>query len=120
MAGVDVDYLPPDSAGIRPFHRAILNLTRETARLAGVDDHFEYDDIDLCSAFAGPAYGVSTPEGEEAIHLLAANEGIFLDPVYSGKAFAAMIGHIRDGRFSKDEAVLFWHTGGVAGLFARH
>jgi len=120
VVGVDVDYIEPDAAGIRPFHRAILNLTRETARLAEVDDTFDYPDIELCSDYAGPSYGTPTPEGDEAIHLLAAHEGIFLDPVYSGKAFAAMVGHIRQGAYSKHDTVLFWHTGGVAGLFAPH
>jgi len=123
MAGVDVDYIAPDSSGIRPYHRAVLNLTRETAQAAGMsnaDGGFDYEDIELWSEYAGAAYGVSTPGGEEAIHLLASTEGIFLDPVYSGKAFAAMIDHIRQGAFSKNETLLFWHTGGVAGLFAPH
>ncbi len=68
--------------------------------------------------YAGPAYGVPTEGCMEAIALVARNEAIFLDPVYSGKAMAAMIDHIRKGRFSPQGSVLFLHTGGTPALFA--
>jgi len=120
LVGVDVDYIAPDSSGTRPFHRAIVNLVRKTADLAGLDRAIRASEIELNSEYAGPAYGVSTAEGEEAMRLLALTEGIFLDPVYSGKAFSALLGEIRAGRYAAQDKVLFWHTGGVAGLFAPH
>lgn len=49
---------------------------------------------------------------------MARTEGILLDPVYSGKAFAGLMAMIRQGRFKKGEKVLFVHTGGGPGLFA--
>ncbi|MBS1717312.1 MAG: D-cysteine desulfhydrase family protein [Armatimonadetes bacterium] len=64
----------------------------------------------------GPGYGVSSPEGEEAIRLMATREGIFLDPVYSGKAFAGLLRLARKGKL--EGPVLFWHTGGMPTLFA--
>lgn len=68
--------------------------------------------------FVGEGYGIPTNETIEAIQLLAQNEGILLDPVYTGKAMAGLIAMIRSGQFSSDDKVLFLHTGGSAGLFA--
>lgn len=118
LIGVEIDPIPPDADGVSPFHRAVLNLTNETAAQLGLPAGYTLPDITLCPDYAGPAYGTPTEEGQEAIRLLAQTEGIFLDPVYTGKAMAALIGWIRTGRFRPDETVLFWHTGGVAGLFA--
>ena len=52
-----------------------------------------------------------------AIRSVARSEGIFLDPVYSGKAMVAMLAWLRDGRIRPDETVVFWHTGGSPALF---
>jgi D-cysteine desulfhydrase len=117
LIGVEIDPIPPGTDGISPFHRAILNLTNATAAHLGLPANYTLTDIELCPDYTGPAYGVATPEGQEAIQLLAQTEGIFLDPVYTGKAMAALIGWVRAGRFRPEETVLFWHTGGVAGLF---
>ncbi len=67
--------------------------------------------------FRGPAYGVATPEVWEVIGLLARTEGLFLDPVYTGKAMHALVTHARRGALKGP--VLFWHTGGAFGLFGR-
>jgi 1-aminocyclopropane-1-carboxylate deaminase/D-cysteine desulfhydrase-like pyridoxal-dependent ACC family enzyme len=69
--------------------------------------------------YVGPGYGIVTPAGLEAIHLFASCEGIFLDPVYTAKAAAGMIGHIRRGVIDPDTTIIFLHTGGTPGLFAR-
>ena len=45
-------------------------------------------------------------------------EGVFLDPVYTSKAFAGLIDHIRKGQISSDQTVIFLHTGGTPALFA--
>jgi len=54
----------------------------------------------------------------EAINLLAKKEAILLDPVYSGKGFAGLIDLIRNKKFTKDDNVLFIHTGGAISLSA--
>ena len=54
----------------------------------------------------------------EAIRLLARTEGLLTDPVYTGKALAGLIGHVREGRIAPGETVVFWHTGGATALFA--
>ncbi len=71
--------------------------------------HFNLD-------FVGPAYGVPSEAGNQAIQFLARTEGIFLDPIYSGKAFAGLMDLAE--RREIGGRVLFWHTGGTPALFA--
>jgi D-cysteine desulfhydrase len=54
----------------------------------------------------------------EAVKLFAQLEGVLLDPVYTGKAAAGLIGLIRRKHFSQDSKILFVHTGGAPSLFA--
>ncbi|MCL7451942.1 MAG: pyridoxal-phosphate dependent enzyme [Anaerolineae bacterium] len=68
--------------------------------------------------YLGAGYAVLTDAEEEALRLLARTEGILLDPVYTGKAMAGLMGMIRQRQIGLDERVLFWHTGGVPALFA--
>lgn len=75
-------------------------------------------DIECPMDWMGPHYAAPTPACESAIRLLARTEGVFLDPVYSGKAFAALLDWVRQGRFGPQETVVFWHTGGTPALFA--
>lgn len=66
----------------------------------------------------GPGYGKPTPESLEAIRAAARLEGLILDPVYTAKAMAGLIGWAREGRLARSETVVFWHTGGTPALFA--
>jgi 1-aminocyclopropane-1-carboxylate deaminase/D-cysteine desulfhydrase-like pyridoxal-dependent ACC family enzyme len=66
----------------------------------------------------GEGYGIPTAASCEAQELFARSEALFVDHTYTAKAAAALIARVRDGRFSSDETVLFWHTGGQVGLFA--
>jgi D-cysteine desulfhydrase family pyridoxal phosphate-dependent enzyme len=93
-------------------------LANGTAELVGIDQRFSDADITIDGAFIGVDYGVPTEEGIEAIRLLARTEAVFLDPVYSGKAMAALISHARAGELDPSEAVVFLHTGGGPSLFA--
>lgn len=74
--------------------------------------------IEVDDAFVGEGYGVPTAESREAIELAARTEAIFLDPTYTAKAMAGLIAYVRQQKFSADQTVLFWHTGGQVGLFA--
>ncbi|RJP19457.1 MAG: D-cysteine desulfhydrase family protein [Candidatus Abyssobacteria bacterium SURF_5] len=67
--------------------------------------------------YYGETYGKSTPACIEAIKLLARLEGVFLDPVYTGKTMAGMLDLVRKGTFRKDENLVFIHTGGYPGIF---
>ena len=66
----------------------------------------------------GEGYGIPTEAMREAVRLLASNEGLILDPVYSGKAFAGLLQEIRNGTIAAGSTVLFLMTGGLPGLYA--
>ena len=68
--------------------------------------------------YIGPGYGEPSDSMIEATKLLAKKEAILLDPVYSGKGFAGLIGLIKNKKFTKNDNVLFIHTGGSASLSA--
>jgi 1-aminocyclopropane-1-carboxylate deaminase/D-cysteine desulfhydrase-like pyridoxal-dependent ACC family enzyme len=74
--------------------------------------------IEIDDRFIGAGYGIPTEASGEAIELAARTEAIFLDPVYTGKAMAALVAYVRQRRFTEGQTVLFWHTGGQVGLFA--
>lgn len=63
-------------------------------------------------------YGIVTERVREAVRLLGRLEGIVADPVYSGKALAALIDPIRRRVFTRDHTVVFLHTGGAPACFA--
>lgn len=69
--------------------------------------------------YVGTGYALPTEGMVEAVRLFARTEGILLDPVYTGKAAAGLIDLIRKGRFTPDDTVVFIHSGGVPGLYAR-
>lgn len=95
----------------------ILRVTNETAKLIGEDIHIAPDDI-VVHDYVGEGYGVVSSDCMEAIRLLARTEGIFLDPVYSGKGMAGLIDLIRKGKFTSKDTVVFLHTGGIPAIFA--
>jgi L-cysteate sulfo-lyase len=66
--------------------------------------------------FVGKGYGIPAPSTLEAISLTARLEGILLDPVYTGKGMAGLIGLVREGFFKPADRLLFLHTGGSAAL----
>jgi L-cysteate sulfo-lyase len=76
------------------------------------------NDILVDGSQRGLAYGVPTPAMLEAVGLLARSEGLLLDPVYSGKAFAGLLADVRAGRHAPGSDVLFVMTGGAPGLYA--
>ncbi len=65
-----------------------------------------------------PKYSVPNAAMVEAVQMLARTEAILLDPVYTGKIMAGLIGLARQGYFKPDEKVLFIHTGGAPSLHA--
>ena len=73
--------------------------------------------ITVVDGYVGPGYAKATPEVFRTISKIAKQEGIVLDPVYTGKAFDAMLQEIRSGKLSGLDDVVFIHTGGIYGLF---
>jgi D-cysteine desulfhydrase family pyridoxal phosphate-dependent enzyme len=92
-------------------------LANATATRIGLDEQFAAADIAIDGDFIGPGYGLPTEEGLAAIRLLARTEAVFLDPVYSGKAMAALISHVQASELDPDGAVIFLHTGGGPSIF---
>jgi 1-aminocyclopropane-1-carboxylate deaminase/D-cysteine desulfhydrase-like pyridoxal-dependent ACC family enzyme len=76
------------------------------------------EDVLNSRAYIGEGYGKPTSEGIAMIKLMAKTEGIFLDPVYTSKACAALADDVRQGRLTSDDTVVFIHTGGTPALFA--
>jgi 1-aminocyclopropane-1-carboxylate deaminase/D-cysteine desulfhydrase-like pyridoxal-dependent ACC family enzyme len=90
-----------------------------TAIIRGIDELAEFDgEIEVDDTRVGGGYGVPTDASREAQQLAARREGMFVDHTYTAKALGALIAYVREGRFSDDQTVLFWHTGGQVGLFA--
>ncbi len=89
----------------------------------GTGAHLDLDlscnpqDINVNTDYFGEGYAVPTEGMIEAIKLVARTEGILLDPIYTGKGMSGLIDLIRKGVYTKDEKILFWHTGGTPSLF---
>jgi D-cysteine desulfhydrase len=97
---------------------ATKQLAGETLALLDPGAAIDEDDIVITGDQLGRGYGEPTEAMIEAVRLLARTEGLLLDPVYSGKAFAGLIAAIRSGAWAGEAAVLFIMTGGLPGLFA--
>ena len=100
-----------------PFNQSICDLCNDLAPLLDIEKRFQPDDLILDEQFLGAGYGIISDLERNAISTLAQIEGILLDPIYSGRAFGAMLALIEQGRFTKKDHILFWHTGGTPALF---
>ncbi len=97
---------------------SVSALASDTSERLGPRIEFGPDDVLANDSYCRAGYGVLTDAEREAVHLFARYEGLLLDPVYTGRGAAGMIDLIRKGFFTKNETVLFWHTGGQPALFA--
>lgn len=97
--------------------RRTASIANQTAELLGLDVRVQPGEIENYDNFVDKGYGIPSEAGNEAVLLFARHEGIILDPIYTGKCAAAMIAHIREGRFGRDKAVVFVHTGGTPAIF---
>lgn len=96
----------------------VLRLARETARLLDLGSDPSANAIRVRDDWVGPGYSLPTETMVEAVRLAATLEGVLLDPVYTGKAFAGLIGLVREGAFKPTDNVVFIHTGGSPALYA--
>jgi L-cysteate sulfo-lyase len=120
------------SVGINPARissYAVLKPARETqfithelakTALALLDPtkSIDSDAIHISDDQLGDGYGIPTPAMLDAVRIMARTQGLLLDPVYTGKAFAGVIAAVRSGAYKPGEAILFLMTGGFPGLFA--
>ena len=99
------------------LQRVLAELATATAEHLGMGLTFAPEDFAVNDDYLGGGYGVVGELEREAMRTLARSEGVLLDPVYTGRAFGGLLDLIRQGAFRANERVLFWHTGGTAGVF---
>ena len=97
----------------------VVPLANATAEHIGVDMRVTESDLIIDDNYYLPSYGIPNDACLEAIELVARTEGILLDPVYTGKTMAGLIDHVRTGRLTRSDTVIFHHTGGTPALFAQ-
>jgi D-cysteine desulfhydrase family pyridoxal phosphate-dependent enzyme len=112
ILGISIDEKDTD------LQETVSHLATEASDLAGQRMEFKPADILVNDDYLGEGYGVMGAPEKEAILAFARQEGLLLDPVYTGRAAAGMIDLIRRGFFKPRDTVLFWHTGGTPALFA--
>ena len=97
--------------------RTVAQLVNGSAELFDVDLSIVPEEVVVFDDYIKEGYGVLNHEVTSALKLVAETEGIFLDPVYTGKAMVMLIDLIKKGYFKKDDSVVFFHTGGLPALF---
>lgn len=112
LVGIGVSREPADQAPlVQREAQAVLDLL-------GVDVAVPTASVECVGGYWQPKYSVPNARMVDAVQMLARTEGIVLDPVYTGKVMAGLIGLARAGRFRDGARVLFMHTGGLPGVFA--
>ncbi len=99
------------------FTRDVLRISRDTVAALGMELEIEEQDIIVLDEYITEGYGIVDKEIAEILRFVAIQEGIFLDPVYTGKAMVALKDLIQKGRFKKEDKIVFFHTGGMPALF---
>ncbi|WP_306223753.1 pyridoxal-phosphate dependent enzyme [Bosea beijingensis] len=93
----------------------------ETANVAaawmGIETRLSGQDFDIVDSEIGPGYGLPSAASLAAVNTAGRLEGLVLDPVYTGKGMAALIGAAEKGLFGKASSIVFLHSGGAPGLF---
>jgi D-cysteine desulfhydrase family pyridoxal phosphate-dependent enzyme len=113
LVGIDVGKL------WKAFPDSIARLAGELCARLGQERTFAPDEVPLIQeTYVGPRYAVPTAECQATIRRLARLEGLLLDPVYTGKAFAGLLDLLQKGQLGRDGPIIFLHTGGLPGLFA--
>lgn len=99
------------------FRDRIYELMVFTKERFNLQVNFEKDQIKIIDGYVGEGYAKSKKEEVDLIKEVAENTGIILDPVYTGKAMYGLLDQLKKGRFSKEDKILFLHTGGGFGIF---
>jgi L-cysteate sulfo-lyase len=96
---------------------SVLKAANPMLTLLGLPDVKKEAELTVDDTQVGGGYRIATPQSKEAEKLFLRAEGILLDPVYTAKAAAGLIDYCRKKKFSAENHVLFWHTGGLVALF---
>jgi len=121
LFGLDTKLMPIsiDKVGLggKSLDEVVLQLLNQGRHALGIEKHYSIDDAKLIRGYDNSGYGIVTENERIAIKVLAKNEGVLLDPVYSGRAFYGMIDHIESKKLRKNSNILFWQTGGLPANF---
>ena len=112
IVGIGVSRDPADQEPL------VFKEAQAVADLLGIDMTIPRESVVSIGGYWKPKYSVPNAPMVEAVQLLARTEGIPLDPVYTGKIMAGLIGEARKGFFKPGENLLFLHTGGLPSLHA--
>ncbi len=112
ILGISVD---PTAEALRA---TVADLATQTSQMLSLGWSFEPDEVEVNDQFLGGGYAVVSELEQRAIQRFARQEGVLLDPVYTGRAAGGMLHLIESGEFERGARILFWHTGGTPGLFA--
>lgn len=113
ILGISIDHT------VEELQSTVATLANQAALILEEKVSIQPQDILVNADYLGAGYAIAGEAEYEAIRMFAENEGLVLDPVYTGRAAAGMIDMIRKGKFRKNEKILFWHTGGAPALFAQ-
>ena len=101
------------------FHRAnVAQLCERTIAEFQLPMSFDAEDQHYLDGYVGGGYAVPHEPANAALRLLARSEAIVLDPVYTAKAFCALLVGVHEGRFGRTRPAVFIHTGGIFSDFA--
>ncbi len=114
LIGIGID---KGASGDLPFDEHVVQLANATAERLGVPSRFSASELAVREDYLGQGYGVVGELERHAIQTVAETEGILLDPVYTGRAMGGLFDMIERGELSREDSVLFWHTGGTPALF---
>jgi D-cysteine desulfhydrase len=112
IVGIGVSRDPADQEPL------VFKEAQAVCDLLGIGLQVPRESVVSVGGYWQPKYSVPNARMVEAVQLLARSEGVLLDPVYTGKIMAGLIGLARDGFFAPGEKVLFLHTGGLPSLHA--
>jgi len=101
------------------YPELVARMANDSLEILDIPERVAAADVAIIEdTYVGRGYAVPTKEGSAAIERVAQSEGILLDPTYTGKAFGGLLDLHATGHFGDDQPVIFWHTGGLPGIFS--
>jgi 1-aminocyclopropane-1-carboxylate deaminase/D-cysteine desulfhydrase-like pyridoxal-dependent ACC family enzyme len=99
------------------YSQDVYTIAKDTEKALNLDIGLDRGDVHVLDEYLGEGYGILTKDVSETIRKVSLREGIFLDPVYTGKAMTGLFDLIKRDTIKKEDKVVFFHTGGIAALF---
>jgi D-cysteine desulfhydrase family pyridoxal phosphate-dependent enzyme len=112
ILGISIDH-PADE-----LQTQVSSLANEASDRIGQLQRIPPEEVLVNDHFLGDGYGILGQDEVKVIRMFAQSEGLLLDPVYTARAAAGMVKLIQNGFFTRQDRILFWHTGGTPALFA--